>query len=183
MNFGRNSRGTNRNPRATADTYAANEPPTNSHRCLQRGHFIYECKYTQPYKARPSRSKLLENPALLRKKGDKPSVEVPEEFKKKTGIANKILEEKEKDREAKRKRSVSPTRSSSSSSSDSSSDSDSDSSSSDSSSDSGSDSSSSSSRSGRYHKRRRRSASPEDSPKGKGKGRARSASTDSRDSR
>ncbi|QRV77812.1 Zinc finger, CCHC-type [Ceratobasidium sp. AG-Ba] len=177
MNFGRNSRGTNRNPRATADTVCQ--------KCLQRGHFIYECKYTQPYKARPSRSQLLENPALLRKKGDKPSVEVPEEFKKKTGIANKILEEKEKDREAKRKRSVSPTRSnsSSSSSSDSSSDSDSDSSSSDSSSDSDSDSSSSSSRSGRYHKRRRRSASPEDSPKGKGKGRARSASTDSRDSR
>ncbi|KAF8606696.1 hypothetical protein BDV93DRAFT_417409, partial [Ceratobasidium sp. AG-I] len=84
-------RGTNRNPRATADTVCQ--------KCLQRGHFIYECKSTQPYKSRPSRSQMLENPALAKKRGDKPSVELPEEFKKKTGVANKILEEKEKDRE------------------------------------------------------------------------------------
>ncbi|CAE6483780.1 unnamed protein product [Rhizoctonia solani] len=96
MNFGRNSRGTNKNPRATADTICQ--------KCLQRGHFIYECKSPQPYKPRPSRSQLLEKPELARKRGDKPSVEVPEEFKKRSGIANKILEEKEKDREAKRKR-------------------------------------------------------------------------------
>ncbi|CAE6456556.1 unnamed protein product [Rhizoctonia solani] len=98
MNFGRNSRGTNKNPRATADTVCQ--------KCLQRGHFIYECKSTQPYKSRPSRSQLLEKPDLVKKRGDKPSVEIPEEFKKRTGIANKILEEKEKDREAKRKRYV-----------------------------------------------------------------------------
>ncbi|KAG8754598.1 hypothetical protein FRC12_011141 [Ceratobasidium sp. 428] len=178
MNFGRNSKGTNRNPRATADTLCQ--------KCLQRGHFIYQCKFTQPYKSRPSRSQMLENPNLAKKRGEKPSVEIPEEFKKKTGVANKILEEKEKDREAKRKRSASPSGSSGSSSS---SDSDSESSSSSSDSDSDSDSSSSSrsrSSSGRgekYRKRRRRSPSPEDLPKGKGKERARSASTDSCDSR
>ncbi|KAG9119015.1 hypothetical protein FRC07_006185 [Ceratobasidium sp. 392] len=168
MNFGRNSKGTNRNPRATADTVCQ--------KCLQRGHFIYQCKFTQPYKSRPSRSQLLENPSLVRKRGDKPTVEVPEEFKKKTGVANKILEEKEKDREAKRKRSSSSDSDSDSSSSSSDSDSDSDS-------DSSTRSRTSSARGGKYRKRRRRSASPENSPKGKGKERARSASADSRGSR
>ncbi|CAE6489856.1 unnamed protein product [Rhizoctonia solani] len=179
MNFGRNSRGTNKNPRATADTVCQ--------KCLQRGHFIYQCKATQPYKSRPSRTQLLEKPELARKRGDKPSVEVPEEFKKRSGTANKILEEKEKDREAKRKRSPSPSSSGSSSSgsdseSDSASGSDSDSSASGSDSDSDSDSSSSSSRSVKKRKRvrRTRSPSPEESPKGKR--RARSASTDSRGS-
>ncbi|KAG6838121.1 hypothetical protein C0991_001717, partial [Blastosporella zonata] len=63
-------------------------------------HFIYECKSTRPYVSRPSRTQQLENPKLLAKlKAEgKPSVEVPEEFKKKTGTANKILELKEKER-------------------------------------------------------------------------------------
>lgn len=49
------------------------------------GHFIYECKSERPYVSRPSRSEMLENPkALAKLKADgKPSVEVPEEFKKK----------------------------------------------------------------------------------------------------
>ncbi|CUA69026.1 hypothetical protein RSOLAG22IIIB_08278 [Rhizoctonia solani] len=176
MNFGRNSRGTNKNPRATADTLCQ--------KCLKRGHFIYQCKSTQPYKARPSRSQLLEKPDLARKRGDKPSVEVPEEFKKRSGIANKILEEKEKDREAKRKRSPAPSSSSSGSSdseSDSESDSDSDSDSSSSGSDSDSDSGSSRGTQKRKRVRRTRSPSPEETTKGKG--RARSASVDSRASR
>ncbi|CAE7146215.1 unnamed protein product [Rhizoctonia solani] len=173
MNFGRNSRGTNKNPRATADTVCQ--------KCLQRGHFIYECKSTQPYKSRPSRSRLLEKPELVKKRGDKPSVEVPDEFKKRSGVANKILEDKEKDREAKRKRSASP--SSSSGSSDSESDSDSDSDSSSSGSDSGSDSDSSSGSSGGSKKRKRVRRTRSPSPAGsKGKSRARSASVDSRGS-
>ncbi|KAB5589042.1 hypothetical protein CTheo_7520 [Ceratobasidium theobromae] len=180
MNFGRNSRGTNRTPRASADTVCQ--------KCLQRGHFIYECKFTQPYKSRPSRTQLLEKPELARKRGDKPSVEVPEEFKKshkRTGIANKILEEKEKDREAKRKRSASPDSSSSDSDSDSDSDSSSDSSSSGSGSDSDSDSSRGSHKRVRRGKSRSKSVSSDRSSQGQGKGkaRARSASVDSRGSR
>ncbi|KAG6903233.1 hypothetical protein C0995_000128 [Termitomyces sp. Mi166 len=44
---------------------------------------------------------MLENPKLLAKlKAEgKPSVEVPEEFKNKSGTANKILEMKEKERQ------------------------------------------------------------------------------------
>ncbi|KAI0354926.1 hypothetical protein OH77DRAFT_1404463 [Trametes cingulata] len=79
-------------PRATASTVCQ--------KCLGTGHFIYECKSTRPYVSRPSRTKMLENPKLLAKlKADgKPSVEVPEEFKSKSGTANRILEAKEKER-------------------------------------------------------------------------------------
>lgn len=81
------------------------------------GHFIYECKSERPYISRPSRTEILENPKVLAKlKADgKPSVEVPEEFKKtcvacpiierrpslssRSGTANLILEAKEKERE------------------------------------------------------------------------------------
>ncbi|KAG6376975.1 hypothetical protein JVT61DRAFT_1015 [Boletus reticuloceps] len=64
-------------------------------------HFIYECKSERPYVSRPSRTEMLQNPRVLAKlKADgKPSVEVPEEFKKKSGTANLILEAKEKERE------------------------------------------------------------------------------------
>ena len=48
------------------------------------GHFTYECKNNRPYVTRPSRTQQLENPRLLAKlrAEGKPSVEVPEEFKK-----------------------------------------------------------------------------------------------------
>lgn len=85
------------------------------------GHFTYECKNGRPYVSRPSRTQQLENPKLLAKlrAEGKPSVEVPEEFKKpwviliyvsfnqvlltsssfsSIGTANKILEAKEKER-------------------------------------------------------------------------------------
>ncbi|PAV17211.1 zinc knuckle [Pyrrhoderma noxium] len=127
------------NPRASSSTLCQ--------KCLQKGHFTYQCKGSRPYVSRPSRTQMLEKPGLLAKlKAEgKPSVEVPEEFKNKSGTANKILEAKEKERQKekaaenkKRKRS----RSSNSESSDSDSDSDS-SSGSDSDSDSDSDSGSS----------------------------------------
>ncbi|KAI0712201.1 zinc knuckle-domain-containing protein [Earliella scabrosa] len=132
----------NNNPRATSSTVCQ--------RCLGTGHFTYQCKGARPYISRPSRTQMLENPKLLAKlKADgKPSVEVPEEFKSKSGVANKILEAKEKERaknqdkdkgegsSQKRKRSRSVSSSSSSSDSDSDSDSDSSSSSSSDSSDS-----------------------------------------------
>jgi len=139
-------------PRATSSTVCQ--------KCLKTGHFIYECKSTRPYVSRPSRTQLLEKPALLAKmKASAP--EVPEEFKSQSGTANKILEAKEKEREnkqkgkgkAKDKSSKRPKRSSPSGS-DSDSDSDSDSSS-DSDSDSSSSSSSGSSRSRERDRKRR----------------------------
>ncbi|KAF4577166.1 hypothetical protein EYR36_005153 [Pleurotus pulmonarius] len=83
-------------PRATSSTICQ--------KCLQTGkpgHFIYQCKSTRPYVSRPSRTKLLEKPALLAKlnASTKTVAEVPEEFKTKSGTANKILEAKEKERE------------------------------------------------------------------------------------
>ncbi|KAI0801778.1 zinc knuckle-domain-containing protein [Irpex lacteus] len=167
-------RKTNSNPVATSSTVCQ--------KCLGTGHFTYQCKGSRPYIPRPSRTQQLENPRVLAKlKADgKPSVEVPEEFKRKSGVANKILEEKEKARakegsskdagpsrkRRKRDSSVSSSgssRSSSSGSSDSS-DSDSDSSSSsDSESDSGSDSGSSSHSRERKRRRPRRRASSSES--------------------
>ncbi|KAF9556737.1 hypothetical protein CPC08DRAFT_641151 [Agrocybe pediades] len=79
-------------PRATSSTVCQ--------KCLGTGHFIYECKGSRPYVSRPSRTQQLEKPHLmakLRTEG-KPTFEVPEEFKKPAGIANKILENKEKER-------------------------------------------------------------------------------------
>ncbi|KAG5729492.1 hypothetical protein E4T56_gene13975, partial [Termitomyces sp. T112] len=80
-------------PRATASTICQ--------KCLGTGHFIYECKSARPYVTRPSRTQMLENPKIIAKLKEegKPSVVVPEEFKKKSGTANKILELKEKERE------------------------------------------------------------------------------------
>jgi hypothetical protein len=79
-------------PRATSSTVCQ--------KCLGSGHFTYECKNGRPYVTRPSRTQQLENPKLLAKlrAEGKPSVEVPEEFKKPIGTANKILEAKEKER-------------------------------------------------------------------------------------
>jgi len=142
-------------PRATSSTICQ--------KCLGRGHFIYECKGARPYVSRPSRTQQLENPRLLAAKlkaEGKPSVEVPEEFKKPAGTANMILAAKEKERSkddkgkekekepSHKKRKTKRSRSSDSGSSDSDSSSGSDSSSSgSSSSDSDSESSSSGSES------------------------------------
>nr|GAT60296.1 predicted protein [Mycena chlorophos] len=81
-------------PRATSSTVCQ--------KCLGRGHFIYECKGQRPYVSRPSRTQQLENPSTLAKlkASGKPSVEVPEEFKKKEGTADAILEAREKERNA-----------------------------------------------------------------------------------
>jgi len=139
-------------PRATTSTVCQ--------KCLKTGHFIYECKFERPYVSRPSRTEQLENPSVLAKlkAAGKPSVEVPEEFKKKDGTANRILEEKAKEREkGKERESKKARRSSSSSDSDSDSDSDS---SSGSGSGSSSDSSSGSDSSGRSRERDRKRRVP-----------------------
>lgn len=85
-------RRSNNNPRATSGTVCQ--------KCLGTGHFIFECKSTRPYVSRPSRTAMLENPKILAKlKAEgKPSVEVPEEFRTKSGTANRILESKEQER-------------------------------------------------------------------------------------
>ncbi|KAF5315206.1 hypothetical protein D9619_007097 [Psilocybe cf. subviscida] len=166
-------------PRATANTICQ--------KCLGKGHFIYECKNARPYLTRPSRTQQLENPKVLAKlKAEgKPSVEVPEEFKKPVGTANKILEAKEKERlkedkgkgkekeashKRKRRRRSRSTSDSDSGSSSSGSDSDSDSDSSSSDSDSSSSGSESSRSRERDRKRRvpkRRSRSSSVESKGK----------------
>jgi len=48
------------------------------------GHYTYECKGERPYVPRLSRTKQLEDPKLFEKLREevKPSVEVPEEFKR-----------------------------------------------------------------------------------------------------
>ncbi|KZT73818.1 hypothetical protein DAEQUDRAFT_683350 [Daedalea quercina L-15889] len=160
-------RRTANNPRATSSTVCQ--------RCLGTGHFTYECKGSRPYISRPSRTQQLENPRVIAKlKADgKPSVDVPEEFKKKSGTANRILEAKEKERakdtdSGKKKRSRSSNSGHDSTNSDSDSDSDSDSSSgsdlsSGSDSDSGSSGSDSSSRSGPRGRRGRRPRARSDS--------------------
>ncbi|KAJ6508804.1 hypothetical protein C8R45DRAFT_893592 [Mycena sanguinolenta] len=70
-------------------------PSTVCQKCLKTG------KFERPYVSRPSRTEQLENPNVLAKlkAAGKPSVEVPEEFKKKDGTANRILEENAKARE------------------------------------------------------------------------------------
>jgi len=136
-------------PRATQSTVCQ--------KCLKTGHFIYECKFERPYVSRPSRTQQLENPSVLAKLkvAGKPSVEVPEEFKKKDGTANRILTEKAKEREKGKERESKKARRSSASS-----DSDSDSDSSSSGSGSGSDSSSESDSSGRSRERDRKRRVP-----------------------
>ena len=49
------------------------------------GHYTYQCNKQRPYISRPSRTQQLENPRVLAKlkTEGKPSVEVPEEFRKK----------------------------------------------------------------------------------------------------
>jgi hypothetical protein len=144
------------NPRPTSSTICQ--------KCLGTGHFTYECKSTRPYVSRPSRTAQLENPRLLAKlKADgEPSVEVPEEFKTKSGTADRILEAKEKQREkydkarAKKRTKRSSSAASSSSESNPSSDSGADSGSETSSSGSDSGSSSHSSRSRERDTKRRR---------------------------
>jgi len=68
-------------------------------KCLKLGHHTYECKNARPYVPRQSHTKQLASGS----KRDKPSVEVPEEFKQglqgREGLADRILKAKEEERE------------------------------------------------------------------------------------
>ncbi|OCF30588.1 hypothetical protein I317_01253 [Kwoniella heveanensis CBS 569] len=88
-----------RGPRQLTNNDRAS-PNTRCQRCLKLGHHTYQCTNPRPYVPRPSRTKQL---ALGGGVGgrDKPSVEVPEEFKSSAsgmGIADKILKAKEEER-------------------------------------------------------------------------------------
>ncbi|KAJ4468969.1 zinc knuckle-domain-containing protein [Lentinula lateritia] len=163
----------------------ANAPRASSstvcQKCLGTGHYTYECKGARPYVSRPSRTQQLENPRVLTKlkASGKPSVEVPEEFKKSAGTANRLLEAKEKERSGVSESKGNGKKRNRHTDSDSSS-SDSDSSSSDDS-DSNSDSSSSSdseSSDHRAHKRSRRRG--RDTSRSRSHSSSRSSSSDSR---
>jgi len=66
-------------------------------KCLKLGHATYECKNPRPYASRPSRTKELAK-GVGKDIRDKPSVEVPEEFKAREGLADRILKAKEEER-------------------------------------------------------------------------------------
>ncbi|KAF9738727.1 hypothetical protein PMIN06_011146 [Paraphaeosphaeria minitans] len=73
-------------------------PTTTCQKCLQKGHYSYECTVSaqeRPYKPRPSRTQQLLNPSLKPKLID----EVPSDLlRSKKGLADKILAEKEEQR-------------------------------------------------------------------------------------
>ncbi|KAI8458290.1 hypothetical protein BY996DRAFT_6430261 [Phakopsora pachyrhizi] len=72
---------------------------TRCQKCEKFGHFTYNCPVKAvPYKSRPSRTQQLINPKVKRQE---PSVEVPEEFLSKKGVAAKILEKNEQVRREK----------------------------------------------------------------------------------
>ncbi|BEJ16143.1 hypothetical protein CspHIS471_0507480 [Cutaneotrichosporon sp. HIS471] len=73
---------------------------TRCQKCLKTGHFTYECTGSRPYVARPSRTKQLRTGAGLPAGGgrDKPSVELPDEFRSRDGLADRILKAKEEER-------------------------------------------------------------------------------------
>ncbi|KAL1879907.1 hypothetical protein VTK73DRAFT_6719 [Phialemonium thermophilum] len=67
-------------------------------KCLKRGHYSFECKakpQERPYVSRPSRTQQLLNPALA----PRLTSDVPEEFKKKKGVADQELAKKEAERQ------------------------------------------------------------------------------------
>jgi hypothetical protein len=88
--------------------------PADPQKCLQFGHFSYNCKAAAAtYVARPSRTKQLADASDIVRSGggggmfgrgkdrDQPSVEVPDEFKKGpagVGLADEILRAKEEAR-------------------------------------------------------------------------------------
>ncbi|KAJ4406033.1 hypothetical protein N0V91_004917 [Didymella pomorum] len=83
-------------------------PTTLCQKCLQRGHYSYECKaraQDRPYKPRPSRTQQLLNPRLA----PALTIEVPTDLVRKKGVADDILAKKdvERKREGGRRRSES----------------------------------------------------------------------------
>ncbi|KAF7722491.1 hypothetical protein EC973_003111 [Apophysomyces ossiformis] len=114
-------------------------PSTRCQKCLEYGHWTYECKGARSYKSRPTRTQQLTKPLELMQP------DLPDELQDRKGLADKILAAKKKKKT--RRRSSSTSSSSDSTSSASSSSDSSATSSGESSSDSESDSDSASSKS------------------------------------
>ncbi|KAG9061347.1 hypothetical protein KI688_007325 [Linnemannia hyalina] len=89
-----NKYGRQSGPRYSASTNSAKAPATQQcQKCLEFGHYTYECKAERAYKARPTRTQQLKKPLK------RVEVEVPEEFlPKREGLAAKILKDKEAER-------------------------------------------------------------------------------------
>jgi len=83
---------------------------TQCQRCLEHGHWTYECSKPRVYKARPTRTQQLSRPITL------VQPELPPELADKKGVADNILRRKEKERKQKKQRALSPSSSSSNSS-------------------------------------------------------------------
>ncbi|KAI8137482.1 zinc knuckle-domain-containing protein [Fennellomyces sp. T-0311] len=65
-------------------------PSTRCQKCLEYGHWTYECKNNRPYKSRPTRTQQLDKPLKLRQP------DLPEELQDRHGLADKILAKKKK---------------------------------------------------------------------------------------
>ncbi|KAG0065166.1 hypothetical protein BGZ89_008559 [Linnemannia elongata] len=100
-----NKYGRQSGPRYSASANKAKAPATQQcQKCLEYGHYTYECKAERVYKPRPTRTQQLKKPLK------RVEVEVPEEFlPKRQGLAAKILKDKEderkKNKDKKKKRS------------------------------------------------------------------------------
>jgi hypothetical protein len=72
-------------------------PTTTCQKCLQKGHYSYECTVSaqeRPYKPRPSRTQQLLNPSLKPKLTE----DVPDDLLRKKGLADRTLAEKKEER-------------------------------------------------------------------------------------
>ncbi|KAI5786030.1 zinc knuckle-domain-containing protein [Pyronema domesticum] len=88
-------------------------PTTQCQKCLERGHYTYECKQTsneRPYISRPSRTQQLLNPKLRQSLNqDAPPTAFPLVAEPK-GVADGILKKKEEERERERQKDGGDTR-------------------------------------------------------------------------
>ncbi|KAF8926408.1 zinc knuckle-domain-containing protein [Dissophora ornata] len=90
----------NQGPKYPASSSRSKAPATQQcQKCLEYGHYTYDCKAERVYKPRPTRTQQLKKPLK------RIEVEVPEEFlPKKKGLAEKILKDKEDERKKKKSR-------------------------------------------------------------------------------
>ncbi|KAI8902662.1 zinc knuckle-domain-containing protein [Globomyces pollinis-pini] len=75
--------------------------PGQCQKCLKLGHWTYDCKESRPYVSRPSRTKQLTKPILLKRK---PLPVQLQPIKDTKGVADQILQEKQQMKEESNKR-------------------------------------------------------------------------------
>ncbi|KAI8089677.1 zinc knuckle-domain-containing protein [Halteromyces radiatus] len=83
-------------------TRASAAPKASSHtrcqKCLEYGHWTFECKGNRTYHTRPTRTQQLSKPVKLMKP------DIPEDLQGKKGLADMILAKKEKERKKRKRR-------------------------------------------------------------------------------